>query len=450
MKFQLKETRETLALAFPIMAGQVSQMLMALADTVMVGHVGVVPLAACAFANTVLSFFFISGMGLLSAVSIRVARAHGTDAPHESVEVLRHGLVLAGGSALLMIVLLLSAMPLLAYAGQPPEVVAESRTFFILITLSLLPMFLGVAVKQFAEALARPWPAFWLMFGAVVLNVILNWVMIYGNLGFPALGLEGAGWATLISRVVAAAALLLWVWRGTHLTATLRANWKLPLRWAEIAAQLRLGVPVALHILTEVGAFGVASIMMGWIGAGALAAHQVALSCAATTFMVPLGLAMAVTIRVGRAAAAGQPARVRRIGWEALLLSTGVMSLSAVLFLTAGRSIASGFIADGAVVALAAQLLVVAGFFQLVDGAQVVGAGCLRGLADVHVPMWLGLASYWAVALPLGYALAFHAGLGAIGIWIGLAAGLAVAAFFMWVRFGIKAGCEGKEGACHA
>jgi MATE family multidrug resistance protein len=438
MNFQLKETRETLKLAFPIMAGQVSQMLMVLIDTVMVGHVGVIPLAACAFANTVLSFFFISAMGLFTAVSIRVSRAHGADAPRESVEVLRHGLVLAVMAALLMIGLLLGALPLLNSVGQPPEVVAEARTYFILMTLSLMPAFLTVVVKQFGEALAKPWPAFWLMLGAVGINIVLNWFFIYGNLGFPALGLEGAGWATLIARVVAAVALLVWVWRGTHLTKTLQSNWKLPLRVSEFVSQLKLGIPVGLHILTEVGAFGVASIMMGWISAEALAAHQVALSCAATTFMVPLGLAMAVTIRVGRAATAGQVERVRRIGWEALFLSCGVMSLTAILFLVAGHWIVSGFVDDEKVIVLAAHLLIVAGIFQIADGAQVTGAGVLRGLADVHVPMWLGLASYWAVALPLGYALAFWAGLGAVGIWIGLATGLGVAALCFWVRFRMK------------
>lgn len=271
------------------------------------------------------------------------------------------------------------------------------------------------------------------MMGGVLLNVALNWVLIYGKLGFPAMGLTGAGWATLASRLATAAGLAWYIWRGPARPAE-KLMFGRPF-FSEQAAQLRLGVPAGMALLSEVGAFTVAAILIGRLGAVPLAAHQIAITCASTTFMFPLGVAMASTVRIAQANGAGRTNLLRPIAAGSWAVGVAIMAAFAVLLLLANRHIAEAFVNDAAVVSLAANLLVVAGIFQLVDGVQVVGCGLLRGLRDTTGPMVITVAAYWAVALPLGTWLAFSAELGAEGMWTGLALGLVVAAVLLVRRF---------------
>jgi MATE family multidrug resistance protein len=271
------------------------------------------------------------------------------------------------------------------------------------------------------------------MFGGVLLNVGLNWILIFGNLGAPALGLAGAGWATLISRVVTFAALTWFVLAGSSAPVE---RWKPDLAWwREQAALLRLGVPTGLQLLGEVGAFSAAALLIGHLGAVPLAAHQIALTCASTTFMFPLGVAMASTVRIAQALGAGREDLLRPIGAGAWFVGLVVMSVFTVILVVAGPFIARGFVSDPAVIVIAAKLLIIAGIFQLVDGVQVVGSGLLRGLRDTKAPMWITIAAYWFIALPLGSWLAFGRGQGAAGMWVGLAWGLVFAAVLLVVRF---------------
>jgi MATE family multidrug resistance protein len=275
---------------------------------------------------------------------------------------------------------------------------------------------------------------------------LLNWLLIYGKFGFPTLGLAGAGWATLISRVVIVAVLWVCLARAKGLRAAwpslrakthdvARARWSAPLSRTKFSEMLHLGVPAAGHLFFEGGAFTAAAIIMGWLGTVALAAHQIALSCAAATFMFMLGLSMAVSIRIGQATGAGEQARRRPIGFGALGLCVAGMTLAAILFFSASRPIAALFINDPEVVALAAKLLIVAGVFQIFDGVQVVGAGALRGLTDVKIPTAITFVAYWLIALPSAYWFGVKAGHGPIGVWIALAAGLACAAVLLTLRF---------------
>jgi multidrug resistance protein, MATE family len=290
-------------------------------------------------------------------------------------------------------------------------------------------------LKQFSEALNHPWIPTLILLGGVALNVLLNWILIYGNWGAPALGLEGAGWATLMARSAMAAGVAIYVLRSPALRMFRPVRWWVSFQGERFRRLLDLGWPVATQHLLEVSAFAFAAVMMGWISAEAMAAHQIAITCAATTFMFPLGLGMAVCIRVGQAWGAEQYARMRRIGFLGLGLSVGIMGVFGLFFVLGGEFLAGLFIESSDVVRLAAQLLLIAAIFQIADGLQVVAISALRGLSDVRVPALVAVLAYWVLAVPFGAALAFGWKQGAVGIWIGLATGLGVAAFSLVWRF---------------
>jgi MATE family multidrug resistance protein len=429
----LRELRPTLRLAAPITAGQVGQMLIGVTDTIMVGHVGTLALAACSFANNVLIVIAVTGFGVLTAVSVRVSRAHGGGVAPAMARALHGGLGLSIFGGLAGALCIHIAYPWFHHLGQAPGVVEEARVYMLVVGWSLIPAFATNAARNYLDARSHPWPGFWIIIGGVLLNVFLNWVLIFGHLGAPAMGLAGAGWATFWSRVITAVVMIWFVWAGSYRPTE---RWRPDLSWwREQAALLRLGVPAGLQLLSEVGAFAVAAILIGRLGAVPLAAHQIAITCASTTFMFPLGVALASTVRIAQASGAGRADLLRPIAAGAWAVGVGCMAFFAVLFLVASQPIAALFVRDPEVISLAASLLLIAGIFQLVDGVQVVGSGLLRGLRDTTAPMIITLAAYWLVALPLGTWLALGAHRGAPGMWIGLAVGLAVAAALLVKRF---------------
>jgi len=430
-----RESRLTLRLALPIVGGMVSQMLMGLTDTIMVGQVGVIPLAASSVVNAVAHLPMVFGFGLLSAIAVMTAQAYGARNFTGTGEVLRHGFFTSTGLGLAAAAGLAAAVPLLDWLGQDPAVIAEARPYWILFAISAAPALIAHGGKQFSEAVKHPWAPTCIMLGAVLLNVLLNWIFIFGHWGAPALGLRGAGVATVIARIAMAAAMWLYILRSPALSIYRQARWRSKLNWQTIRSLLRLGTPVGLQHLLEVGAFAFAALMMGWIGADAIAAHQIAITCAATTFMLALGTGMAVCIRVGHAWGGRQFARVRRIGWSGVALGAGSMGVFALLFLFEGSFIASLFVKSPPVIRLAAQLLVIAAVFQIADGIQVVAISALRGLGDMRMPAAFAALAYWVIALPVGASLAFVGGLQAVGIWIGLATGLIAAAAGLSARF---------------
>jgi MATE family multidrug resistance protein len=428
VKSLLSENRRTLALAVPIISGHLGQMLMGWVDAVMVGRVGVVPLAACGFANTLISVPMIFGFGVLSAVSVRAAHSHGGGRSSEAGESVRGGF----GVALLLSVPVLLALygflPHIGIFGQPREVNEAVIGYLILCGWSMVPVFFSCVSKNFCEALGRPWEPFWIMMGGVLLNAILAWILIFGKLGAPAMGLTGAGLATLLARIAVMAAMFAY----PAISRSLRAAW--PSDWfaggirASVGRIMAIGLPAGGLHLCEVSGFAFGSIMMGWIGVVPLAAHQIAITCAATTFMVPLGLSQAVCVRIGQARGAGKTDRLRAISFGALGLAVGFMGVFVVVFMVCGRVIAGWFVADPQVVLLTAQLLLIAGIFQIFDGIQVVSVGALRGYEDTRMPMYIGILSYWVVALPVSWFAGFVLGWGARGVWFGFVVGLAVAA----------------------
>jgi MATE family multidrug resistance protein len=431
----ISELKSTLLLAAPITAGHVSQMILGITDTVMIGRVGVVPLAASALAHTLFHFLFMVGIGLLSSVSVLVSHAFGAGNMREAGEMLRRGAAIALVGGLVLFALLWSLFPFLWVLHQPPEVVAEAKPYLWLIGASF-PLVLGIiCFRNFSEAQNVPWPAFWAGLLAVLLNVFLNWVFIYGNLGAPALGLTGAGIATLIARVVNLVVLVAWLRRDRRFADSWPVRWLARIPWSGIMVMLRLGFPVGLQLLAEVGAFSGTILLMGLLGVVEMAAHQVAITCAATTFMFPLGISLAVAIRVGQAIGAREPHRARVVAFGAGGFVIGLAGCFTAVFILCSRLIASAFTSDPATIAMAASLLVVAGFFQLFDGTQVLAAGSLRGCKDVRVPTWIIVFAYWGIAIPTGMLLGFTLGMGAVGLWIALAVGLAAAAAGLSARF---------------
>ena len=435
-----RELRATLALAFPIIVGQVSQMLMGITDTVMIGRVGVVPLAASSFATAVFSIFYIVGIGLLLPVAVLVARAHGEQRPAECAEYLRHGLWVGVGAGVAAAAIMGLLAARLRWFGQPAEVLAEANPYFVIIAVSLVPTLMYQVLRQYSEAMGHPWSAMVVLLLCVGLNALLNWMLIWGHGGAPALGLAGAGWATLISRVVAVVALWLWLHHFQDLREAWPARWRGRLARARLREMFALGVPAAGQLLFEAGAFAAAALMMGWLGTLPLAAHQIAINCASFVFMVPLGIALAVSVRISRAVGANRRETLRPVGFGALGAGVAFMGATAVLFALGGWWLARAFTPELAVVALAAKLLVVAAIFQVFDGAQVISAAALRGLTDVRVPTLITFFAYWVIALPGGYWLAFKAGIGPVGVWAGLAGGLAFAALLLAARFHHKTG----------
>ncbi|RRJ97026.1 MATE family efflux transporter [Opitutaceae bacterium TAV4] len=446
-----KEARATLLLAVPIIVGQMSQMLINITDSMMIGHVGTDELAAAAFAGSVFNAVCIAGFGLLVPLSIFTARAYGARNAGAIGSWLKHGLVLGTATAIVQLALLVGLTWHLDLFRQPSEVTAIVGPYYVLLAVSVVPVMVFQVFRQFAEALNRPWIPMGIMLGGVALNVFLNWILIYGRLGSPAFGLTGAGVATLIARVGTVVAIIAWARRAERLrdawprvVAGRRREggaggvgawwrcWTHGLRRPAFGEMLKVGAPAAAMLLFETTAFGMSAIMMGWISAQALAAHQIALSCAGATFMVPLGLSMAVGIRMGTAVGEGRLEARRAIGFGALAMSSLFMSATAVFFWLSGAWLARGFVPDDPeVVALAAKLLVVAAVFQLFDGAQVVSVGALRGLTDVRVPALVTFAAYWLVAIPGGYVWGVHGTAGPLGVWMALAGGLAIAAVLL-------------------
>jgi MATE family multidrug resistance protein len=430
-----REIAPTLKLAMPIMAGMVSHMLMGLADTVMVGHVGVTPLAASSFVNLLLHPPVTFGLGLLSAVAILTSQAFGAKNSEQAGHALRNGLLASIAFGLLVAVGAHLLATHLDRFGQEPAVASESHAYLIICGWSVIPALIAHAAKQFSEALNHAWTPNFILLAGVALNVFLNWILIYGNLGAPALGLAGAGWATLLARIVVAIVMMIYLALNTELKAYLPTHWFAELHFARIKQLLTLGGPVAAQHFLEVGAFAFAALMMGWFSAEALAAHQIAITSAATTFMFMVGLGMAVCIRVGHAFGARKFQRTRRIGFVGIALAAAGMSLFGLMFITLRFPLARAFINDPEVIRLTAQFFIVAALFQIADGVQVTAMSALRGLSDVKIPAFIAILAYWMIAIPLGYILAFRIEYGPIGIWWALALGLGIAATTLTWRF---------------
>jgi len=442
-KLFLAELGATLSLAIPMMVGQFGQMLMGLTDTLVLGRVGVVPLAAIGFSNTLLGTLYVTGIGLLAAVGIFAAQAHGAKLESSKVEVLRSALwlsLLVGSSAAVAV---MASLPVLYLLGQPIAIEMAARPYLAIVGFSLIPALASMSAKTYCEALGKPVTPTVILYAGVVLNVALNLPLVFGWFGLPALGLLGSAIATLAARIFVLIGTI-----GYALLLT-RLHWQdlafSRVNWQKVGSLFQVGLPIGCQYLAEVAAFNFGAVMMGWMGTISLAAHQIVLTCAATTFMFPLGISMAAAVRLGHAVGSQAYSALRRIAFGAILFSTLIAIGFAVIYLTLGRQISHLFTSESDVVELASYLMIITGIFQLADGVQVTSAGCLRGLADIRLPMLIGLFCYWVVAIPTGFVFAFRIRTGPTGVWIGLATGLFVAATLLTWRL-VRMTRAGRQG----
>jgi MATE family multidrug resistance protein len=426
------ELRATIRLALPVVLVQIGLMFMGVVDTVMVGHVSASVLASVALGNLYFFNAIILGNGTLMALDPIIAQAVGADDMESASRAMQRGLLVAVGLTLFTALLLLPAHALLVLTRQQPEIIPDTTAYIRISIPGVLPFLLFVVFRQTLQALHRVAPIVWTIVGANLSNAALNWVFVYGHLGSPALGAAGSALATLVSRWLMALALpiLAWSTLRPHLASLRRDAWEL----MPIVRLLRLGVPIGLQMLLESGAFGAIGLMMGMLGTTEMAGHQIAITLAALTFMVPLGVGAASAVRVGRAIGARDQARAKLAARAAYLCGLGFMSITALIFLLAPRLLASIFTSDRGVIAVAGLLIPVAGVFQIFDGAQAVGAGVLRGLGDTRAPLIGMIAGYWVIGLPVSLLLGFHTPLRAAGLWWGFVASLSVVALFLALR----------------
>ncbi|WP_420147418.1 MATE family efflux transporter [Spirosoma sp.] len=431
------EIADTLRLSIPIIIAQLGVVLMGVTDNLFVGRLlGAVSLGAAGLANS-LSFLLSGiGVGALPVVAALVSKARSQNDPATINRLFRAGLQVA----LLLSVTLGGLSLVLAYNfdlfGQTPEVTRLARDFMLILSASVLPLLIFVAARQLCDGLRYPRVAMAITLSALLINAVFNYVLIQGVGPFPALGLMGSALSTLISRVFMASAMLLYIYKAERFKAYMQPDFRSLPTTGDVWTILRLGVPGGLTFFFEIATFSLAVVIVGWLGEDQLAAHQIAINMASVTYMMATGISSAAAIRVSAAVGRGSQEGVLKAGIAAFLLSVSFMSLAALLFLTANDWLVTLYIRDSpAVMTIAASLVIMAGFFQLSDGVQVVALGGLRGLADVNVPTLITLFAYWVVALPLSYVLAFPFKMDAIGVWIGLLAGLTMAAVLLTWRF---------------
>jgi MATE family multidrug resistance protein len=432
--------RALLVLGGPLIASNLAQMLLHVSDTVMLGWYGVPQLAAVVLGSSGFFIVFILGSGFGIAVMGMVASAMGAGDTTQVRRDTRMGLWLSALYGACVMPVMWWSGPILLAAGQQPEVAAMAQAYLRIAGFGMVPALLIMVLKSYLAALERTQVVFWVTLISVGVNVVLNWMLIFGNWGAPELGVRGAAIATLTVQSSGAALLAVYAgWQPALRQYHLFQRFWRP-DWQAMRKVFRLGLPVGLTGLAEGGLFQASALMMGWLGAGALAAHGIALEITALTFMVHLGLSNAATVRVGRADGARDLRGLRDGAVTGVVMSLVFGVAMVVLFLAMPEALVALFLDEAkpdsaAIITFGAQLLAVAALFQMFDAMQVMALGLLRGVQDTRVPMWLALVSYWLVGIPASYVLAFPLGFGGVGLWLGLVVGLACASVLLMARF---------------
>lgn len=439
-----KEFAYNLKLSFPVILGLLGHTFVAFADNIMVGQLGTAELAAVSLGN---SFVFIAmslGIGFSTAITPLVAEADGAQDSASGKSALKHGLILCTALGVSLFGMILWAKPLMYQMEQPEEVVALALPYLDLVAFSLVPLVIFQAFKQFSDGMSRTkYPMYATVVGNIV-NIVLNYLFIFGKFGAPAWGIVGAAVGTLVSRVVMVA--LLWYLLAQNKSMNyyvLKFNWRI-IEFSKLKKIIFLGFPSAMQMFFEVALFTAAIWLSGVLGKNAQAANQIALNLSSMTFMVGMGLGVAAMIRVGNQKGLKDYINLRRIAQSIFLLTFLLEILFAALFML-GRHLfptiylnvedLKNAVDNAEVISIAAQLLLVAAFFQISDGLQVVVLGALRGLQDVVVPTIITAIAYWAIGFPLCFYLGLRTDLGSTGIWIGLLAGLTASAGMLYLRF---------------
>jgi len=437
----IAELRATLALAWPLILANLTQQVIQATDVLLMGRLGATQLAAATLALNLTFTFNLLMLGLVIASSPMMATALGQrfNAVRDVRRTFRAGLWLIAAMLPPYWLILWHVGAFMRAFGESAELARQGQTFLRAYMWCTAPWLLFQLLRNFVSALERPRVVLWLSLGGIGLNALLSWSLIFGHFGLPALGLVGGGLGSTLTWLIMCGALVAVVlsdrqFRRFHLFGNF---WRFDRQ--RTAGMVRLGWPIGLTMALEMGVFALAAYFMGWIGAPAVAAHAIALQLAALTFMVPLGLGQAATVRVGLALGRGDQSGVTRAGWTAWVVGVAFMGVMALIMWSMPHRLVVLFLEDvpqnALVIGLAVSFLRVAAAFQLVDGAQVIGAGMLRGLHDTRWPLIFALVGYWGVGLGIGAWLAFGADWKGVGIWIGLASGLAVVAAMMLARW---------------
>ncbi|MDO4228324.1 MAG: MATE family efflux transporter [Capnocytophaga sp.] len=441
-----KEFKYNLKIAYPVILGMLGHVFVGFVDNVMVGKVGVTELAAVALGNSAIFIAMSFGIGFSTALTPLVAKADSEGDKDEVKSTLKHGILLNSILCFFLFLLLFFAEPLMYLTGQPENVIKLAVPYTFLVAFSLIPLGFFMAYKQFADGLSLTKYAMYVTLIGNVINIIFNYLFIYGKFGLPALGVVGAGIGTLVSRF--AMPFLLW-WMLKKLKQT--KEYVVDLQWNKFSKKnikkiINIGIPSGLQMIFEVGIFTAAIWMSGILGENELSANQIALNLASMTFMVANGLGVTAMIRVGNQLGAKDYVNLRRIGLSVFLLVLFTQSFFAILLAVFRYWLPTLYldmndlekIAENTfVVGEAAKLLLIAAIFQISDGLQVSALGALRGIQDVKVPMYITFVAYWMVSFPISYYLGLKTELGTMGIWIGLLFGLTVAAVWLLWRFHI-------------
>jgi len=422
-------------LAFPVVLSQAGQMIVGLTDTVMVGQLGAAPLAAVSLANNIFVVGLVFGLGLVAGLTPLAGKDFAGGSRLRASEWFKHSILLFPSIGIIQAVLMVLVVFLLPYMGQPDDVVQLAIPYYLIVVTSLIPFMFFAVFKQYAEGLGNTRIAMVITICINILNIILNYLLIYGKFGFPAWGVFGAGVATFIARFLMPVLFIIVFFKSSFFRPDIE-NWrKCSLSVKSARRLLNIGFPIAGQYIVEVATFSLGGIMAGWLGAAALAANQIALSLSGFTYMVAAGFAAAVTIKVSHFRGRGEINQARTSAFASLHQVLLFMGISVSFFILFRFKIPALFVPDEEVIQIAAMLMLIAGLYQFFDGMQVVLLGALRGFEDVKIPMFIQTGVYFFLVLPICYVLAFTFGLGAAGIWAGYLAGLFLVSMLLLLRF---------------
>jgi MATE family multidrug resistance protein len=428
---------DNLRLAMPIVVSQLGHTLVHLADSVIVGHfAGTLQLAAVSLVNSIFMLILVLGIGVAYGLTPLIAQENGKKNYDECGRLLSNSLIINFITAVFLYAFVhFGTLTMIDHIGQTPEVVAYAKPYLGYLAVSIIPLMIFQTFKQFAEGLGFTKQAMFVSIWGNVINVILGIIFVKGMFGIAPMGVKGVGLSTLIDRILMASVMTVYVMRSQYFKIYIQ-KFKLGLIDKVRAIKIiKIGAPVAMQYAFEISAFSGAAILIGTIGAVEQAAHQVAINLAAVTYMMASGIASAATIKTGNNFGKGDLTDLRRSAIASYHVILLFMSATAIFFILANSILPYIYTEDPAVIGIAAQLLIIAGFFQLFDGTQVVGLGVLRGMGDVNIPTIITFIAYWIIGIPLGYLLGITLDMGVNGIWYGLTFGLLTASLLLFIRF---------------
>jgi MATE family multidrug resistance protein len=430
-----QDFRLNLKLALPIMAGQLGQITVYLADNIMVGKLGAVSLAAVSFAVALIAVPIVIGMGISFALPPLVSEADGANEKRKISQYFKHSFIINISIGLISCAIMMLCLPYLSLLGQEPEVVEIARGYIYYSAWAMIPLMIFLTLRSYADGMSETMPPMIAMIMGNVINIVLNYILIYGKFGMPALGVDGAGLSSMIARIsmIIILVLILFRWKDlwSHIQECDFSTYQIPI----FKKIFNLGIPTSLQMFFEISAFSGAAIIMGMVSSNAQAAHQIAINLSSITFMICSGLAMASTIRVGNQLGKKDFSALRNAGISVFLQVALIMGVFSIIFVVFRNLMPLIYIDDEVVIGIASTLLIYAAIFQIPDGIQVAALASLRGIQDVRKPTLITFFSYYIFGIPISYFAALHWGMGATGVWLGLLVGLFISATLLTARF---------------